>query len=496
MRAREFFKKGESANYSPVVFSVFPGSMTQKVALGLIAAMLISGGCAREPGPKTLLKRAKNFEQKGQRKKACKDFKRVYEKADTSKLILEGVRRYVRCMHEIGRLAEARRDAEEMVSLKSGETRVAGVKPGESLWIAHYFRAYVMVLAGPGHVEDAMKFFSLSAKTGRDHFEPLYRLALLHLQREDFHEAEKLLRKANEKEPENPGILVSLARCLAVKGELDEALKLLRKAASLPISREVLRGGRAVVGWIVEAAAPMSREERKIYNRVVELMDKSLPGQATALMENALESVEGAPALHRLLGLANLKLGNGAQAVISLNRALSANPYDGLAASLLGAFYAQTKRSESAEKFLKIGCRMNPFSLLAHRSLGRLLLQSERFAEAERFLQKAVNISHREPEVLRLWALSLRRLKRYPEAVEALRETVRSRPKDYDAWMMLGDIYMEQYGEGKSVGGSEHLFRAAKKAFKKALEIRPGDLDAKGRLHSLDPGEVDSGFDE
>lgn len=445
-----------------------------------------SMGCGAKPSPNALLRRGRRLERRGKLAKACAAYEGVWKRAKTQKLMLQGVRRYVRCLHARGRLSLAR----QAVQTFHSKRRVRGV----GAWIQAYFAGYVELLSGPGHMEKAMAAFRQAAKKSGGHFEPVYRLALLHMQREEFSKAEKLLREALGRAPDNPGVLISLARCLAVRGELDAALVKLRKAATQTLSRGLVRQGRAVSGWIAQAAAPMSRADLILYRRASKMMEKKLPGQATQLLEESLESRPGAPTLHRLLGMAHLRLGNEALGVVSLTRALKANPYDGMSAAILGVFHLEKKMRERAEAYLIKACRMHPFSLLAHRSLGYLLLKSGRPNEAENRLKQAVNLSLRKPKTLRIWALALRKLGRRGEAIQALEESVRKKPKDYDAWMMLGDLYMEKYGDKGSVKRSERLFRLAKRAYKRALKIRPGDLKAKGRLHGLDPEEALSGF--
>lgn len=458
--------------------------------VAFFTGVLVCFGCSRKLKPGEMMDRARALEKGGKRLQACAMLKKIVPAADSEELVLEAIRRYVLCMHSTGRLATVRWEADSAIvgewpPLSSGLI----ADKGDNKWIAYYFAAYVGFLSGPEGFETAVKMFSSSIDESAGRFEPVYRLALLHLQRDDFDEAERLLRSALEVAPENPGVLVSLARCRAVKGDPDEALEFLRRAADFNLSEKILRSGRAVAGWIAETAAPMSVRERMVYNRAAALMERSLPGQASGILEEALQSSEESPALHRIKGMAHLELGNDSKAVVSLNRALSINPYDGVAAGLLGSFYMEKKIEDRAEKYLKISIRMNPFNLPAHRNLGDLLLRSERVNEAEEVLRRAVNLSLRQPLVMRLWAFSLKRLGRTGEAVHVLEESARKRPKDYHTWMMLGDLYLEQYGDKKTEKRSEHLFQLARRAYRKALEIQPGDLEARGRLHSLDPAE-------
>ncbi len=463
--------------------------MVSSVAFFMLVFVVFMA-CGRPIKPGEMMDRARALEKGGKRSQACAMFRKVIPAAESEELVLEAIRRYVLCMHSTGGLGEARREADLAVAsvwplLSSGWI----ADKGDDKWVSYYFAGYVGFLSGPGRIETAIKMFSRAIEESGGHFEPLYRLALLYLHRDDFDEAERLLRKALDAAPEKPGVLVSLARCRAVKGDPDEALEFLRRAADLTITEEVLRSGRAVARWITETAAPMTVKERMEYNRAAALMDRSLPGQASKILEEALGSSGESPALYRLKGMAHLELGNEPKAVVSLSRALSINPYDGSAAGLLGAFYMEKKISDQAEKYLRIGMKMDPFNLPVHRNLGDLLLRTERIREAEDVLRRAVNLSLREPDVMRLWAFSLKMLGRTGEALHALEESARKRPKDYHTWMMLGDLYLEKYGKKKSEKGADHFFGLARQAYRKALQIQPGDLEARGRLHSLDPGE-------
>jgi Flp pilus assembly protein TadD len=353
--------------------------------------------------------------------------------------------------------------------------------------MAHYFMGFVEVAAGAGHLKRAVQAFRRAAARAADDPEPHYRLGLVLLEDERFEEACRVLRRARKLDSEHAGILIAHGRCVAVRGRLDAALEALQAAAAMRLTRAQIRQGRATAAWVAEASAPLTTKGRAVFERASNLLEKRLPGQAAQVLEGALDELGHEPALHRLLGVAHLQLGNNSMAAVSLGRAVRYNPRDGLAAAYIGVFYFKLERYSEAEKYLRRACRLAPFNLLAHQALGSVLLRSGRVQPAVAVLQKAVNLSGRKAATLKQWARALKKAGRLKEAVEAVEEALKRRKDSYSLWMLLGDVYLSLYGQTVGSDDAEGYFKQAKKAFKKALDLRPGDLKAKQRLQTITP---------
>lgn len=450
------------------------GGWGRLVAALMTLALLVSA-CGPRLGPAQTISKAETAFRKGKLEEACDLYWEGFQRAARQELRQRAARGYARCMYRAGRLRAARAKAHRLVE-----------KKGDAL--SHYLMAFVEIAAGGKGPEQAVRLLEKAAALAPKDPEPVYRLGLLLMEGERFGDACRALRKARDLDGDDPGILIGVARCLAVTGQVDEALVVLRRAAEQRLTKVEVRQGRNVSAYLTDAAAPMSTQGRKVYDRAAELLDKQLPGQASRVLERALDKLGHEPALHRMLGLAHLRLGNNSLAAVSLRRAIRYNPYDGDSAAYLGAFYLSLERHKQAERYLRRACRLAPFNLLAHRSLGQVLMRAGETRMAARVLEKAVNLSAREPATLQLWARALKQTGELEKAVRAVREAVEARPDSYETWMLLGDLYMALYGQKVGEEDSEQHFDRAKEAFRKALELRPGDLKAKQRLQTLDPG--------
>ena len=218
-------------------------------------------------------------------------------------------------------------------------------------------------------------------------------------------------------------------------------------------------------------------------------MNRKLPGRASQVLEEAVKRHNPEPALHRLLGMAHLTLGNSALGVVHLRRALEHNPADGRSAALLGAFLWSKGRRRRAEKLLRIAVQMDPVSTMAHAALGDLLLRTGRPVESASTLARAVHLSGHAIRTVRLWARALTVSGKWDKAEQVLRQTVRKHKDDYSAVMLLGDLYLKRYRKATDGGTSERYYEKARKAFKRAIKLRPGDVQALQRLKSMDPKE-------
>lgn len=117
----------------------------------------------------------------------------------------------------------------------------------------------------------------------------------------------------------------------------------------------------------------------------------------------------------------------------------------GDAASLLETGKDQYRAGQFAEAVVTFEAVLaaDPGQLNAHRGLGRSLEKLERFVEAEKAYRAMRAAFPDEPESLYRLGIVLRKLGRYEESVTAYREFAAERPDDPDPWYGMGESLRE-----------------------------------------------------
>lgn len=448
------------------------GSCRFGLAFWLVFTSLLPA-CSNQSG-RDSYSRANTLWKKGRMVEACP----LYEKAlagARGRLWYASARRYVLCMARTGQLGRIRVKA--FSGSMRGRCRLS------------YLLALMEIARGAHRLSHAKSALRRSiALCGSSTSEPSYRLALLLMEDERYTEALPLLESvlASKRMRRDPGPRIALARAYVITGRSAEAVRILRTVPDMPLTRNQIRRAQAVMALVVENAAPMTRQGATVYQRATAYLDQNLEGQASRVIEQVLNEGQPEPALFRLLGIAHLRLGNTALAVIALRKALALNPQDGLSATLLGVFFWQRRQSGMAEKMLRLALRRNPVDYLAHITLGEILLRTGGYIEASQLLSRAANLSEKGLASMRLWAMALIASKKYDEAEMALNHAVKKYKKSYELIMLMGDLYSQQYKKTVNDQQAEEYYRRAKKAYRRALALRPGDVRATQMLKKLD----------
>lgn len=324
----------------------------------------------------------------------------------------------------------------------------ARLEPREPRW--PYLHGLSLVLTD---ADTALPLLRRAAELAGDEPAPRLRLAEVLLNRGQLDEAEALFRQALDAAPQHPRALLGLGQVLAQRGQVPESLTCLKNAAAqAPYVRSIpallaelyhQQGDEAAaarearrlaalpeeVGWPDPYVEEVERLRVGLEARIAlagQLLGQRRPGEAVALLEEAVASHPASgPARHALgralvrlgrlapaeealreaarldassaevwfdLGVCQHQQGRTADAANSYRQALKANPSHAVARYNLGLCEKAQGDMTAAEASWRDALRYQPAYAPAHRALGELLLGQQRVAEAVPHLETAVRL--------------------------------------------------------------------------------------------------------
>ncbi len=266
------------------------------------------------------------------------------------------------------------------------------------------------------------------------------------------------------------------------RGELGRAVEALTAAAaSAPESAEIhshlaeVRRAAGDAAGALEAAREAARLDpgaAPIQNNL------GLALQATGRLEEAAAAFRVAADLDPRYPKACYNLGNvlrrlgrmdGAER--NLRRALELQPRYPRAWNGLGVVLDGQGRAAEAEAAFRKGLELAPDDPKLHYNLGNLLAAGDRPADALSCYERALSIRPQYREALFARASVLVHLERYREAIESLRHAIRLAPEDLRAQLLVGQAEFARFD-----------YAAAATAYRRVLEIDPGQPQARGNL--------------
>jgi len=164
----------------------------------------------------------------------------------------------------------------------------------------------------------------------------------------------------------------------------------------------------------------------------------------------------------RLLGHALLKQGRYTDAEQTVRLAIALKPEFPHLHEDLGSLLALQRRFEEAVPHFRQALQLEPRLPLANKKLGQALAELGRGDEADEAFEEFFELDANKGSVA--LAMDHVRAGRKAEAVEALRATLRTNPKNVDAMRALAGIYVR---DGEHLGDAEALLR-------RATELAPG----------------------
>lgn len=216
-------------------------------------------------------------------------------------------------------------------------------------------------------------------------------------------EAIKQLRRAAEITPEYPVTYQGLGRILTSRGDLDEAGKNLHRALELGLQTAGVYRDMAI--WLVkmgktdEAIATFQRaltlnsyDANVLNNLGILLARRGRLNEAIPLFQRAIEIQPENASSHQNLAYAYLGTGDGNRAIELLRRAIELNPKDAESLNSLAKILIDGGQLREATNYLRRVVELNPRDAAAHSNLAIALANQGELGEAAQIFEKALQI--------------------------------------------------------------------------------------------------------
>lgn len=229
-----------------------------------------------------------------------------------------------------------------------------------------------------------------------------------------FPEAEKALREALRRQPQDPQPRLWLARTLVELNRIPEAL--------------------SEIQWLVEArpSPDIEMEAGRLLRRLAERRFRDLSRQD-----------DGQAAVNEIAGRRLEREGNFAAALARYQEALAREPERPGLRYALGSVYWKLRELEPAETNLRIELVRTPSHGMANFRLGQVLIASGREQEAVEPLERAAVALSERIEVRRELGKAYRKAGRAADARRVWEAVAQARPNDDQVHFLLGGLYRE-----------------------------------------------------
>jgi len=422
--------------------------------LALLSTLALAAGC---PPARGGLDQARTMMAKGQLREACSRLRPLVSRRDLAHHDqLKTIRTWVDCLARTGDLQQADRE-------------LASVDEPARL----YGRALVAVGKGPSGLPRAVKLLARAAGRWPGEAEIPYRMGVLLLADSQPSAALPHLERASKLQ-DTAAAAVARAHALLDLGRTAEALQQVRRVPTLQPSQRDIRRGRALIQRVSRRSRAIPRSVRKPYRAALDLLRRrDLAAECARTIDGILLDHPRLGAAHTLLGLAQLRLGNAADAVVALRRAAKLNSLDATNPLYLAVIYQKRGQVERSIVNYRKALDLDPFLLQAGRELGQLLLRQGRSREAAEVLERIAvldgnsDASQRLAGRAHMAAGALRRAERY------FSQLARHNPDDFELNLRLGQLLFRRYQEE----GKPELLKQASQHSRRAAASHPSDSE-------------------
>ncbi len=326
--------------------------------------------------------------------------------------------------------------------------------------------------------------------------EQLFRQAAAQAQSMRMAEAELLLQKALEKEPDHLAASGLLGRLYLMRGAAQAALECYNTALHYhPRDPEALYGRSLALGSLGQPALAASELEKLLPEggasadlRLTWITFLFLQGSEDKAFQEAQNLARQQPRdaeVFRLLGLLWLSRGDSWNAYRCLKKSADLNPRHTLTLLSLSSLAGQHGDGEESKAWAERALALDRFYPLAWDRLAQAIDRLGQAEEAAEIRRKAE--AYRHAEILYSQSLAARRDGRTPEQEKLLRQCLDSNPELIKARLDLGDLLLRQ--------GSQ---AAAREIYRKILQQDPDHLQARQKLAALllSAGQVEPALEE
>jgi tetratricopeptide (TPR) repeat protein len=261
-------------------------------------------------------------------------------------------------------------------------------------------------------------------------------------------ESVKSLRRAANLAPKNARYLANLGEIERRRGKLPEALAVLTEAVSINPKLSQAHNNLGIVHF-----------DRGEFERAIECYEK------------ATKNGKRFPEAHNNMGNALRALGRSDEAIEQYRKALSLRKDYAEAYNSLASVLRKKGLTAEAEHNYREAIRCKPEQLEVYDNLAGLLAENDRKSDALKVLRECLQIDARHVPALLQVARIQFSLSNYRRAEHVCRLVLLADPASAEGFSLLGQIQR-----------STDRVAEAIKSFEKALELRPGLLQAKNHL--------------
>ena len=429
-----------------------------RAGAGIILAAALLGGCAG--GPNTLAA-ARDLHRAGEFTRSCGLLDGLVARGTGSPAErLEGIRLFIDCSRKMGQLEAVEQRIKEL----SGKA--------ERL----YGEALLALAQSPTNMEPALARLAQAAEAWPEAGEIPYRAGLIRLMNGEAALARPLLEQSCKLEA-SALCAVTLAHALLDLGQPEAALTQIQAAGQLqPGPREVKRA-RALVRRIQRRTRAIPPGARERFQRAMSLLqDEDKASECLRLVEDLVLEYPNFPGGHTMVGLAQLRLSNPAEAVVALRRAQALNPHDATNPFYLALIYHKRQRWDDTASLLGQALRLDPFHLRALKLLGDVWLRTSRFKQAASLHDRLTALEPDEPAHLRMAARAHHAAGQKAQAEERYQRLLGEAPRDFEANLRLAMLLLDRHRAGAGQGA---LLKQAREHVDRAAKVRRDDLEVK-----------------
>lgn len=321
-------------------------------------------------------------------------------------------------------------------------------------------------LHNAGNLEAAEHLYGQILQHHPKHLEVKHNLGIILANRGNLDEALPLLKSACESAPTSEPFLVSYVETLLAAGKQRLAKTTLKKAVPKGIAKQTIKSLTKKINRTPKSATSSSKPSAAEAEALLQAYNANNNDEAIALASALTSRFPDHPFGWKVLGAVLGKEERYKESVFAKQRALHLSPADPEAHNGLGVTYLEINQPAEAEHSFRKALTLRPAYTDAHANLANALKQLERFEEAHFHYQAAVKLepSNANWRINQGWAYFAE--DDFKQAELSFLEAIKIRKDHAVAHSALG---ITQYAAGASDFGLTHL--------QKASDADPGNTD-------------------
>jgi len=329
---------------------------------------------------------------------------------------------------------------------------------------------YGAILMRLGRTDQARVEFEASLKLNPNQPSALTNLAQIYFDRgqlDDLKKARSLLERVGTSDPEVSRALVitylKLGQVLMEKGDVRGAGRTFESAVASGIDDAKIYAALAEVyeaDGRYENAIPAMRlaVQRDLQNEVYHfrygllLTDSHAPGAGIVRLQEALKQFPNLSRLWLALGIAQLTLGQNAEAESSFKRSLTLDAKLVPALAYLAVTYGERGQNDKAIDFYEQAIALNPQLGALHYLIADTILKTSNAdtTRAEKYLRRATELDPHLAAAYLAWGRLYVRANRYNEAAPLLERAVALQPELVEAHYQLSRVLVKLKRTGEA----------------------------------------------